>query len=92
MNSITNLDVLYAIHNTLNVPVTPDEWNQLGHGSRKQQKVTRAYERRCTRMGGGWEGGVRRIDWLGEKTRLIGVEVDKSAGGGGMAKLVFGKA
>ncbi|KAI0667213.1 hypothetical protein C8Q78DRAFT_982473 [Trametes maxima] len=91
-SSITNLDVLYAVHTTLMVPITPEEWEALGHGSRAQQKVTRAYERRCTRMGGGWEGGVRRIDWLGEKTWLVGVEVDKAAGHGGAGKLVFGKA
>jgi len=42
-------------------------------------------------MGGGWKGGVRRIDWLGEKTCLVGVEVDKSAKGGGSGKLVFSK-
>jgi hypothetical protein len=90
-NAITNLDVLYAVHTMLLTPVTPEEWESLGHGTRAQQKVTRAYEKRCTRMGGGWEGGVRRIDWLGEKTRLVGVEVDKSAGGGGAGKLVFGK-
>ena len=88
---LTNLDVLYAVHTTLMVPVTPEEWDALGHGSKAQQKATRAYERRCSRMGGGWEGGVRRIDWLGEKTWLIGVEVDKAAGYGGAGKLVFGK-
>lgn len=86
---ITILDLLYAVHTTLLTQVTPEEWESLGHGSRAQQKVTKAYERRCTRMGGGWEGGVRRIDWLGEKTKLVGVEVDKSAGCG---KLVFSKA
>lgn len=91
-SSISNLDVLYAVHNTLMMPITPEEWETLGHGSKEQQKVTRAYERRCTRMGGGWEGGVRRIDWLGEKTWLIGVEVDKAAGHGGAGKLVFGRA
>ncbi|CCM05836.1 uncharacterized protein FIBRA_08072 [Fibroporia radiculosa] len=89
---ITNLDVLYAVHTTLMTPVTPEEWDALGRGSKAQQKATRAYERRCTRMGGGWEAGVRRIDWLGEKTRLVGVEVDKSGGGNGTGKLVFSKA
>ncbi|KAH8070762.1 hypothetical protein BXZ70DRAFT_775189 [Cristinia sonorae] len=91
-DAITILDVLYAVHTTLLMPVTPDEWDALGHGSRAQQKVTKAYEKRCTRMGGGWEGGVKRIDWLGSKTRLIGVEVEKSAGKPGTGKLVFGKA
>ena len=87
--AISNLDVLYAVHATLMTPVTPEEWESLGHGSRAQQKVTKAYERRCTRMGGGWEGGVRRVDWLGEKTRLVGIEVDKSVNVG---KLIFAKA
>lgn len=86
------MDVLYAVHTTLMIPVTPEEWEALGQGSRAQQKVTRAYERRCTRMGGGWEGGVRRVDWLGEKTQLVGVEVDRSGGGSGTGKLVFAKA
>ncbi|KAH9916030.1 uncharacterized protein B0H18DRAFT_1087397 [Fomitopsis serialis] len=89
--TITNLDVLYAVHTTLMTPVTPEEWAALGNGSRAQQKVAKAYERRCTRMGGGWEAGVRRVDWLGEKTRLVGVEVDKSGGGGGTGKLIFEK-
>jgi len=85
---ITNLDVLYALHSALLTRVTREEWEALGHGSRSQRRVTRAYEKRCTKMGGGWEGGVRRIDWLGKKTRLVGVEVDKTAG---MGKLIFGK-
>ena len=28
-------------------------------------------------MGGGWEGGVRRVDWLGSKNHLVGVEIGK---------------
>jgi hypothetical protein len=87
---VTNLDVLYAVHNTLSVRVTHQEWEALGHGSRAQRKITRAYEKRCSKMGGGWEGGVRRIDYLGDKMRLVGVEVDKTTEGG-VAKLVFGK-
>jgi hypothetical protein len=43
-------------------------------------------------MGGGWVGGVRRIDWLHGKTRLVGVEIDKHGNAHGMGKLVFGKA
>ncbi|THH26297.1 hypothetical protein EUX98_g7890 [Antrodiella citrinella] len=90
-NAITNLDVLYAVHTTLLTPVTPEEWESLGNGSRAQQKVTKAYEKRCSLLGG-WDGGVKRVDWLGSKTRLIGVEVEKSAGKPGTGKLVFGKA
>ncbi len=43
-------------------------------------------------MGGGWEGGVRRVDWLGSKTHLVGVEIDKSnEAGENVGKLVFGR-
>ena len=86
---ITNLDLLYAIHTTLFARVTPEEWEALGNGSKAQRKVTRAYEKRCSVMGG-WEGGVRRVDWLGGKTHLIGIEVDKSSGGS-VGKLVFAR-
>ena len=88
---ISNSDLLCAIHTTLSVRVSHEEWEALGKGTRAQRKVTRAYENRCKKMGGGWDGGVRRIDWLGERTRLVGIEVDKDAGAGGVAKLVFGK-
>lgn len=86
---ITNLDVLYAVHTTLVSRVTPEEWEALGNGSKTQRKVTRAYEKRCSVMGG-WEGGVRRVDWLGGKTHLSGIEVDKT-GGNSVGKLVFSK-
>ena len=77
-NVVTNLDVIYAIHTTLLARVTPEEWQALGNGSKVQQMVMRAYEKRCPTMGGR-EGGIRRIDWLGEKTHLIGIEVDRSS-------------
>ncbi|KIK97204.1 hypothetical protein PAXRUDRAFT_136803 [Paxillus rubicundulus Ve08.2h10] len=90
--NVTNLDLLYSLHTTLLTRVTPQEWESLGHGSRAQRKVTRAYEKRCSKMGGGWDGGVRRLDWLHGKTRLIGIEVEKHANGVKTGKLVFGKA
>jgi hypothetical protein len=90
--ALTNLDVLYAVHTTLMTRVTPEEWASLGNGSKAQRKVAAAYERRCTRMGGGWEGGVRRIDWLHSKTQLIGIEMDKgNSAGDKVGKLVFGR-
>ncbi len=46
---------------------------------------------RYARLGGEWDDGVRRIDCLGEKTCLVGVEVDKSASECGVGKLVFAK-
>ncbi|KAK7024436.1 hypothetical protein VNI00_016287 [Paramarasmius palmivorus] len=88
---VSNLDLIHALHHTLSVRVTKEEWDALGSGSRAQRKVTKAYETRCRATGGGWEQGVKRIDWLGGKTRLIGVEVDKAASDTGVAKLVFGK-
>jgi hypothetical protein len=72
--------------------VTPEEWHSLGEGSRAQRHVAEAYKERCTRMGGGWEAGVRRVDWLGTKTHLVGVEIDKSnEAGENVGKLVFGR-
>ena len=38
------------------------------------------------------EGGVRRLDWLHDKTRLIGIEVEKHSNGHGTGELVFGRA
>lgn len=83
-----------ALHLSLHSPITPSEWASLGHGSKKQRKVTRAYEERCVKMGGGWEGGVRRIDWLGGKTRFVGIEIERSSDGGVdvVGKLVWAKA
>ncbi|KAF8638696.1 hypothetical protein AX17_002018 [Amanita inopinata Kibby_2008] len=90
--AITNLDILYALHHTLSVRVTQSEWEALGRGSRVQRKATRAYEKRCQKMGGGWEGGVRRLDYLGRKMVLVGIELDKTSNDcGGTGKLVFGK-
>ncbi|KAG1748458.1 uncharacterized protein EDB91DRAFT_1235736 [Suillus paluster] len=89
--NITNLDLLHALYETLLTRVTPQEWEGLGNGSRAQRKVTQAYEKRCTKLGGGWEGGVRRVDWLHGKTRLIGIEVEKHGHGVGSGRLVFGK-
>ncbi|KAG7441969.1 uncharacterized protein BT62DRAFT_922986 [Guyanagaster necrorhizus] len=88
---ISNLDLLQTLYRTLSIRVTHGEWDALGNGSPAQRSVTRAYERRCLRMGGGWEGGVRRIDWLGHKVQLIGIEVDRSASAGGVPKLIFGR-
>ncbi|KAF8991124.1 hypothetical protein BDQ17DRAFT_312901 [Cyathus striatus] len=92
---VSNLDVLYALHVSLSTRVTQQEWDALGHGSKAQRKVSRAYEKRCTRMGGGWESGVRRIDFLEGKTKLVGIEMmmDKNAVvGAGSSAIWTGKA
>jgi hypothetical protein len=72
---ITILDILWAIHNSLNVPATQQEWDSLGSGSKTQKRISRAYEDRCRRLNGGWEAGVKRGDWLGSRTILAGIEV-----------------
>ncbi|KAJ6488800.1 hypothetical protein C8R45DRAFT_1073979 [Mycena sanguinolenta] len=72
---ITNLDVLFALYDALSERVTEEEWARLGHRSRVQRQTRRAYERRCVKLGGGWEAGVRRIDWLDGRTRLVGIEM-----------------
>ncbi|KAK7437906.1 hypothetical protein VKT23_018341 [Stygiomarasmius scandens] len=87
---VTNNDLILTLYSALSSRVTREEWDALGKGSRAQRKVTRAYERR-TRALGDKAGGVRRIDWLGKKTWLIGIEVDKTAIDTSVAKLIFGK-
>lgn len=92
--AVTNLDVLQAIHTTLSARVTQGEWDSLGSGSRAQRKATRAYEKRCTDMGGGWGAGVRRVDFLGGKTKLVGIEIATEKIGGEsvtIGKLVFSR-
>ena len=83
---IKNLDVLYAIHTSLRARVSPREWEALGNGSREWRKVKLAHERRC-RSTGVWDDG-RRIDWLGGKNHLVGIELDGSSGYN-LGKLVF---
>jgi len=88
---LTNLDVLYAVHKTLLARAAPEEWDALGEGSHAQCRVSEAYEDRCTRIGGGWEGGVRRVDWLGPDTHLVGVEIDENDEASEITgRLVFG--
>ncbi|KAH8824562.1 hypothetical protein DL96DRAFT_1467994 [Flagelloscypha sp. PMI_526] len=85
---VTNNDVLRSLHDNLYTRVTQEEWDALGSGSLKQKRVWKTYEARCQNAGGGHPAGVRRIDYLGEKTRLVGIEVDRSSEGG---RLVFAR-
>lgn len=97
---LTNLDVMHALHKGLSLRVTPEEWEALGNESRAQRRVSRAYEKRCKVLGGGWEAGVRRIDFLGGKTALAGIEIvedrspseDLVGDGHRVGKLIFSKA
>ncbi|KAF7291455.1 hypothetical protein MKEN_01488900 [Mycena kentingensis (nom. inval.)] len=81
---ITNFDVLCAVHDALCERVTQEEWADvagppvsaasaalgLGKGKAKQKRILRTYQDRCVAHGGGWDAGVRRIDWLEGRTRL----------------------
>ncbi|KAJ7915140.1 hypothetical protein B0H13DRAFT_1610838 [Mycena leptocephala] len=88
---VTNLDVLSTLYDMLSERITEDEWTRLGHRSRAQRRISRAYEQRCIKLGGGWETGVRRIDWLDGRTRLVGIEMAPSKDGiaSDVATLVF---
>ncbi|KAJ6473382.1 hypothetical protein C8R47DRAFT_1076674 [Mycena vitilis] len=88
---VTNLDVLFALYDALSERLTEDEWVRLGNKSRAQRRISHAYEQRCITLGGGWDAGVRRIDWLDGHTRLVGIEMVPSKHGVApdVAMLVF---
>ncbi|KAJ7466443.1 hypothetical protein FB451DRAFT_1137957 [Mycena latifolia] len=87
---ITNRDVLFALYNALAERATADEWASLGARSRAQRRISHAYEQRCVKLGGGWEAGVRRIDWLDGRTRLVGIALKEGpAGEPDTATLIF---
>ncbi|KAJ6566545.1 hypothetical protein B0H19DRAFT_1257757 [Mycena capillaripes] len=49
--------------------------------ARAEEPCAAAYEQRCIKLGGGWEAGVRRIDWLHGRTGLVGNEMIPSTDG-----------
>lgn len=81
---ITNLDVLISVHEQLMLPVTQEEWAELGDGtSNLQRRIGRAYRRRCqqthhTGESGSWADGVKRLDYLEGRTHLVGIEARAS--------------
>ncbi|KAJ2912365.1 hypothetical protein MD484_g8047, partial [Candolleomyces efflorescens] len=91
---VSNLDVLCAIHSTLATGICQDEWDQLGEGdSPEQRRIARAYRRRCRETGDDLMAGVKRIDFLKNKTVLVGIESrkrgDPTSRDGVLGKLVF---
>ncbi|KAJ2922980.1 hypothetical protein H1R20_g14110, partial [Candolleomyces eurysporus] len=91
---VSNLDVLCAIHSTLARGICQDEWDELGEGdSPEQRRIARAYRRRCRETGDDLTEGVKRIDFLKNKTVLVGIESkrkgDRSSRDGVLGKLVF---
>jgi hypothetical protein len=70
---VTNLDVLQALHASLNKCIRPFEWDGLDVDA--QKKVYAAYKARCAAGGRGrLEDGVKRIDWLQGRNVFAGVE------------------
>ncbi|KAJ7480845.1 hypothetical protein FB451DRAFT_1130686 [Mycena latifolia] len=78
---ITNRDVLWALYDALAARATADEWESIGSRSRAQRRISHAYEQRCVKLGGGWDAGVRRIDWLEGRTRLVGIALKEGPAG-----------
>ncbi len=71
--AITNLDVIKSIYVAFRTPVNKSEWKALGHNSKAQRRINRAYRKRCTQTGE-WTEGLRRSDFLLGHTTLAGVE------------------
>ncbi|CAK5284587.1 unnamed protein product [Mycena citricolor] len=85
---ITNLDIVCAVHDALSGRASGDEWGRLS--TKVQRRISRSYEARCVQTGGGWDAGVRKIDWLEGRTRLVGIEmVPVKNSGQPRAMLVF---
>ncbi|KAI0040355.1 hypothetical protein FA95DRAFT_1566469 [Auriscalpium vulgare] len=87
-DQITTLDVLYAVHNTLKIPVTPAEWKTLGDGGKEQRRIAAAYQSRCSHNGG-WDKGVLRSDWLGRWPCLTGIRLEIDASQNRVWKMEF---
>ncbi|EAU89876.1 hypothetical protein CC1G_07028 [Coprinopsis cinerea okayama7 len=74
---VSNLDVLCAVHTSLGTPITQKEWESLGNDSPDQRRVARAYRKRCKDTGDSLNDGVKRIDFLKQKTCMVGVASKK---------------
>ncbi|KZV62869.1 hypothetical protein PENSPDRAFT_590740 [Peniophora sp. CONT] len=72
---ITVGDILYAVHTSLQTPITHNEWARLS--PRREAEVHRAYTRRCKAYAPTEHqvrhGGVRRVDYLGKKCQFRGL-------------------
>jgi len=74
---ISLTDVLVAIHQALHQQIRHSDWAELN--SREQESVGRAYTARCKAAGtiedqdAERAKGVKRVDFLGRKTRMVGL-------------------
>lgn len=80
MHYITVWDVLKAVHTGLRTPIRQADYDRLGTGSRHQNRVRKAYEDRYKmqrRNPAAYEeekmGGVKRVDFLVEYVRFMGL-------------------
>ncbi|TDL22710.1 hypothetical protein BD410DRAFT_803144 [Rickenella mellea] len=73
-HGVTVVDVLRAIDELLRVRITPREWDKATEKHRKG--VLKEHNRRCkSSRDPEYErrGGVRRVDWLGDRTGFVGL-------------------
>ena len=77
---MTVWDVLNAIHSSLRETIRQEDYDNLGHGSQHQNRVKHAYESRYRlhpRSSPGYQtekmGGIRRIDFLVEYVKFMGL-------------------
>ncbi|KAG6844023.1 hypothetical protein H0H87_010532 [Tephrocybe sp. NHM501043] len=76
---ITLSDVLTSLHRHLHKPVSHSEWGHLPEAATRE--VSRAFAQRCWAASGGVEDryqqevsrGLRRVDYLKGKTRILGL-------------------
>jgi hypothetical protein len=72
---ITLVDVLVAIHRSLHLRISHADWARLG--SAQEMEVGKAYTRRCKAVGSMVDQeraqGVKRVDFLLTRTRMLGL-------------------
>lgn len=76
---VTIGDILYKVHTALNKTVAKEEYESV-KDERSQAKILQAYKRNCTPTPGlptrKREEGLKRIDWLSERTFFSGIQKD----------------
>ncbi|KAJ7827732.1 hypothetical protein B0H13DRAFT_2119119 [Mycena leptocephala] len=71
-------DVLVALHLSLHQSITQRDWARLGF--QEEQAVTRAYAKRCGRSAEERMRGVKRVDFLTERTMFKGFRMAHGEG------------
>jgi hypothetical protein len=68
---ISLADILVAVHQSLNRPITNIDW--AGLDRHQKRDITRAYLKRCGSSEHERAQGVKRVDFLLDKTRMVGI-------------------